>query len=59
MRLPGENLGHTAVGDPQLPGDVARSYAVVGKLHYSLPNDVRQRPPIHKNAAQLVHTAVA
>lgn len=59
MHLPGQDLGHAAMGDPQLPGDVTRSDAVVGQLHYSLPDDVRQRPPVHKHAAQLVHTTVA
>ena len=44
---------------PQLPGDVTRPNTVVSQLHYSLPYNVRQRPAVHKNATQLVHTTMA
>jgi hypothetical protein len=59
MNSPGQDLGHAAMGNPQLPGDVARPNTVVSQLHYSLPYNVRQRPAVHKNATQLVHTAMA
>jgi hypothetical protein len=45
--------------NPQLPGDVTRPNTVVSQLHYSLPYNVRQRPAVHKNATQLVHTTMA
>jgi len=44
--------------NPQLPGDVTRPNTVVSQLHYSLPYNVRQRPAVHKNATQLVHTTM-
>ena len=59
MKLPGEDLGHAAMRNPQLPGDVTRPNAVMCQLHYSLPYNVRQRPSVHKNATQLVHTTMA
>ena len=58
MNLPGEDLGHAAMRNPQLPGDVTRPNTVVSQLHYSLPYNVRQRPAVHKNATQLVHTTM-
>jgi len=57
--LPGQDLGHAAMRHPQLPRDVTRPNTVVSQLHYSLPYNVRQRPAVHKNATQLVHTTMA
>jgi len=45
--------------DPQLPGDVTWPDAIVGQLDNSLTHHVRQGTPVYKDAAQLVHTAVA
>jgi hypothetical protein len=59
MTLPGEDLGHTAMGHPQLPGYVTRPNAIVCQLYYSLPYNVRQRPAVDKDATQLIHTAMA
>jgi hypothetical protein len=59
MNLPGQDLGDAAMGNPQLPRDVARTNTVVSQLHNSLPHNVRQWPAVYKNATQLVHTAMA
>lgn len=44
--------------DPQLARDVAGTDAVVGELHYPLPDDVRERPSVDKHTSQLVDTTV-
>lgn len=43
---------------PQLPADVAGSDAELGQLHDPQPDGVGQRPPVDKDAAELVHFAV-
>lgn len=41
MSLPAQDLAHTAVADPQLPGDVTGSDTLVGQLYYPLPHHIR------------------
>ena len=43
---------------PELPADVAGSDAELRQLYDPQPHVVRQRPPVHEDAAQLVHLAV-
>lgn len=46
------------MGDSQLAGDVTGSHAVVGQLHYPLPDDVGEWPAVDEHASQLVDPAV-
>lgn len=59
LHLPRQYLGYTAVGYPELSGDVTRSDAAVRELDDPLPHDVRQWPPVHEDATQLVYSPVA
>jgi hypothetical protein len=54
----GEDLGDAAVGDEQLPGDVAGTHPHQRQLHDATPHAVRQGASVHKNPAQLVHTGL-
>lgn len=56
--VPGQYLGHAAVGNAQLSADVARPDAHPGQFDDANTNCVRQGPSIHEHAAQLVHFAV-
>lgn len=56
--VPGQYLGHAAVRDAQLSADVARPDPHPGQLDDAHANGVRQRPPVHEDAPQLVHFAV-
>lgn len=55
----GENLGHAAVRDEQLAGDVARAHAEQGQLDDAPSHVVGQRAPVDEDAAQLVHSRLA
>ncbi len=50
----GQDLGHAAVRDEQLSGDVAWAYAHRGHLDDSAPDVLGQRPPVHEHPTQLV-----
>ena len=52
---PGEDLGDAAVGDEELPRDVAGPHSHHGELDDPAADIVGQRPPVHEDAAQLVH----
>lgn len=51
-------LGNTAVTHAQLARDVAGSDAQSSQLHDAHSRRIRQRPAVHKDAAQLIHLAV-
>ena len=59
LYLPAQNFGDATVGDLEDAGDVARSGPAVRQLHNLLPRRVGQRPPVHVDAPQLIHAAVA
>jgi len=50
-----QDLADAAVGDAQLPADVAGSNPELGQLHYPEPDRVGERPAVHEHTAQLVH----
>lgn len=51
-------LRNAAVTHAQLARDVAGSDAQPGELHNAHSRRIRQRPAVHKDAAQLIHFAV-
>lgn len=55
---PAQYLADAAVADPELAGDVTRTYALMGQLHYPLPHHVRQGPPVYKHPTQLIHPSM-
>lgn len=57
--VPGQDLGHAAVGDPQLPADVAGPHAELRQLHDPQPHRVGKRPAVNEHPAELVHLPVA
>ena len=54
-----ENLAHASVRDFQSPADVTRTNAKVGHLNDSQTNRSGQGSAIDKDAAELIHFAVA
>lgn len=54
-----QDLGHAAVGDPQLAADVAGPHAELRQLHDPQAHRVRQRAAVHEHPAELVHLPVA
>lgn len=46
------------MGDSELSGNIARSYAIVGQFDDALPDHVGKRTTVDKDAAQLIDTAV-
>lgn len=59
LLVPTEDLGHAAVGDPQLARDDARPDAVVGHLYDLVSDVVGQRPAVDEDPTELVHPALA
>jgi hypothetical protein len=59
LGLPVEYLGDAAVADPELPGDHAGPHTRCSHLDDLEANMVGERPAIYKDAAQLVHPALA
>lgn len=55
----GQDLGHAAVGDPQLAADVAGPHPELGQFHDPEPHRVGQRPSVNEHPAELVHLPVA
>lgn len=55
----GQDLGHAAVGDPQLAADVAGPHTELRQLHDPQPHRVRQRSAANEHPAELVHLPVA
>lgn len=53
-----QNFGHAAVRNAQLPRNVARSDAQLGKFDDAQADGVGQWSPVHEHAAQLVHLTV-
>ena len=57
--LPWKNLGHAAVGDTELAGNIARADSVVRQLDNPLSNHIWEWPSINEHTSQLVHAPVA
>lgn len=53
-----QDLGHAAVADAQLPGNVTGPDAGLRHLHDPVPDLVGQRTAVHEHPAQLVHSGV-
>lgn len=58
LLVPAQDLGHAAVGHPQLPGDDARPDAVVRHLHDLVSDVVGQRPAVDEDSPELVDSAL-
>lgn len=56
---PAQDLAHAAVGDAQLPRDVARSDSILREFYDLPPDRIRQRATIDEQASKLVHTALS
>lgn len=56
--LPAQNFADASVAHAQLARDVAGPDALVGQLHYPLPDHVREGPAVHKHAPELIHPAM-
>lgn len=59
LLVPAQDLGHTAMGHPELAGDDTGSNAMVGHLHYLMSDVVGKRPAVDEHTAELVHSALS
>lgn len=56
--LPGQYFADAAMTDAQPAGDFTGTHATLRELHDALPHRIRQRAPVNKDTAELVHPVV-
>ncbi len=59
LLIAAEDFGHTAVRNPQLSGDDARSDPVMGHFYYLVSDVVGQRTAVDEDPSKLVDSSLA